>query len=428
MDPRIDRELILLYRQQIEEGAYGILCSQLCLSKKNSRRLYYFSLGLAHLSGNDEINENVRKILDLYVAGDDENPDIPLLDGIPIDLEVKEPISNPSEKPGNVGPQKEKYYDPSKDEQSEGLRKVLLPTDSATFSNGTSPLGKAEFGKQGVVVEEVVHTTIGTSEEGTIVPVIGLSEVQASGLLKSKVSRLPCPKCKADPRKNYASNKAKSGAECYSFEKKKVVDDSLKDQQVFEAAVVPGISVASKPGESSAIYEEECIDSPLVFSTKLKIAELQRLNDNCTGFAESCKKLSSELEGARSGIMERNFRITELERKVKEVEQEHSELLILRQEKQEWEMVEGVLRKELTEENDVKPQEFDKLVGYEPGWSLRHLGKDVSTIDLSEKGGISSNNNEDGYRESVIPDPDPEDGEEGGTGASTSKGVEGGVL
>lgn len=72
----------------------------------------------------------------------------------------------------------------------------------------------------------------------------------------------------------------------------------------------------------------------LYFSMELKIAELQYLNDNCKGFAESCKKLSSELEGARSGIVERNFRIAELE-KVKEAEHEHSKLLLLRQEKQE---------------------------------------------------------------------------------------------
>ena len=77
--------------------------------------------------------------------------------------------------------------------------------------------------------------------------------------------------------------------------------------------------------------------------------------------------------------------------------------------------------------NDVKPREFNKSIGYEPGWSLRHLGKDVSTIDLSEKCGISSDDDEDGYGESVIPDPNPEDSEEGGTGASTSKGAEGGV-
>lgn len=160
-----------------------------------------FPRGLARLSGNDEINEDARKILDLYMVGEDENPDIPLPDGIPIDLGAKEPISNPmsppygskqlyiprkvnkkkaqlrekipikrqsseasevarkryiekgdvpirgassgrrktmanptqkthSEKPGNVGPRKEKYSDPSRGVQKEGLSKVLLPTDS----------------------------------------------------------------------------------------------------------------------------------------------------------------------------------------------------------------------------------------------------------------------------------------------------------
>ena len=86
------------------------------------------------------------------------------------------------------------------------------------------------------------------------------------------------------------------------------------------------------------------------FSMELKIAQLQYLNDNCKGFAESCKKLSSKLKGARSGIVERNFRIAELERKVREAEQELSELLLLRDEKQEWEKAEGVLRKELAKE------------------------------------------------------------------------------
>lgn len=33
--------------------------------------------------------------------------------------------------------------------------------------------------------------------------------------------------------------------------------------------------------------------------------------------------------------------------------------------------------------NDVKPREFDKSVDYEPGWSLRHLGKGVCTLDLN---------------------------------------------
>lgn len=60
--------------------------------------------------------------------------------------------------------------------------------------------------------------------------------------------------------------------------------------------------------------------------------------------------------------------------------------------------------------NDVKSREFDKSVGYELDWPLHYLGKDVSTIDLNEKGGIISDGDEDGYQESMIPDPDPEDG------------------
>ncbi|KAK9195261.1 hypothetical protein WN943_003381 [Citrus x changshan-huyou] len=59
--------------------------------------------------------------------------------------------------------------------------------------------------------------------------------------------------------------------------------------------------------------------------------------------------------------------------------------------------------------NDVKSREFDKSVGYELDWPFHYLGKDFSTIDLNEKGGIISDGDEDGYQESMIPDPDPED-------------------
>lgn len=163
------------------------------------------------------------------------------------------------------------------------------------------------------------------------------------------------------------------------------------------------------------------------------------MNDNYKGFAESCKKLSFELECAKFSIVERNFQIAELEKKVKEAEHEHFELLFLRQEKQKLEKVNGVLRKKLAEEreshriaeeelstagevfdqasnasmalyyrrgwrgghyrNDVKPREFDKSVGYELGWSLHHLRKDVSVVDLNEKSGISYDDDEDGYGE-----------------------------
>ena len=64
-----------------------------------------------------------------------------------------------------------------------------------------------------MVVEEVIPAIIGAFEGGTIILAVDLSKVQASGLLKSKVSRLPYPKRKVDPRKDYASKKAKSDVE-----------------------------------------------------------------------------------------------------------------------------------------------------------------------------------------------------------------------
>lgn len=51
-----------------------------------------FSFGLACLFGNDEINGDARKILDLYVANEEESRDIPLPKGIPIDFEAKETV------------------------------------------------------------------------------------------------------------------------------------------------------------------------------------------------------------------------------------------------------------------------------------------------------------------------------------------------
>ncbi|GAY63616.1 hypothetical protein CUMW_227060 [Citrus unshiu] len=121
MDLEIDRESILLYCLQTEVLSFPIpplvmdffarcgvspLMINPCvlilllafaatnLALKGSHFLSFlclgggyivFPLGLARLSSNDEINEDARKILDLYVAGEDENPDIPLPDGIPID-------------------------------------------------------------------------------------------------------------------------------------------------------------------------------------------------------------------------------------------------------------------------------------------------------------------------------------------------------
>lgn len=58
-----------------------------------------FPIGLARLFGNEEINEDVREILYLYMAGEDESSDIPLPDGIPIDLGSKKLVSSPKSPP-----------------------------------------------------------------------------------------------------------------------------------------------------------------------------------------------------------------------------------------------------------------------------------------------------------------------------------------
>lgn len=58
-----------------------------------------FPLRLVCLSGNDEINEDARNTLDLYVADEEESPNIPLPDGIPIDLGAKEPVLSPRSPP-----------------------------------------------------------------------------------------------------------------------------------------------------------------------------------------------------------------------------------------------------------------------------------------------------------------------------------------
>ena len=90
----------LISRQCLRQvGRFNYVChvDSLCL-----RGGYIvFLLGVARLSSNDEINEDTRKIFDLYVAGkgEDEDPNIPLPDGIPIDIGAKEPISNPRSPP-----------------------------------------------------------------------------------------------------------------------------------------------------------------------------------------------------------------------------------------------------------------------------------------------------------------------------------------
>lgn len=67
--------------------------------------------------------------------------------------------------------------------------------------------------KVGHGLEAVVLATIGAFKGGTTILAVDLSKVQASGPLKSKESRLPYLKRKVDPRKDYASKKAKLGVE-----------------------------------------------------------------------------------------------------------------------------------------------------------------------------------------------------------------------
>ena len=74
----------------ISQFNYGRYVNNLCLGGG----YIVFHLRLACLFGNDEINKDVRKILNLYLAGEDKSLHIPLSDGIPIDLRVKEPVSS----------------------------------------------------------------------------------------------------------------------------------------------------------------------------------------------------------------------------------------------------------------------------------------------------------------------------------------------
>ncbi|KAK9208636.1 hypothetical protein WN944_000995 [Citrus x changshan-huyou] len=102
-----------------------------------------------------------------------------------------------------------------------------------------------------------------------------------------------------------------------------------------------------------------------------------------------------------------------------------------KKEKQEWEKVEGVLMKKLAEEREshriaeeklsTVEEAFDQASNaymtlyYRHGWRGGRYRNDVKPQEFNN------------YGESVIPDPDLEDGEEGGTDASTSKGAEDGV-
>lgn len=48
-------------------------------------------------------------------------------------------------------------------------------------------------------MEEAAPTTIGASEGGTAIPAADLTKVLGFELLKSKVLKFPCPKCKVNP-------------------------------------------------------------------------------------------------------------------------------------------------------------------------------------------------------------------------------------
>lgn len=59
------------------------------------------------------------QILDLYVADEDESPDIPFLDRIPIDLEATKPLLGPRSPPyGSM-----ELYIPRKNERKRGKSK-----------------------------------------------------------------------------------------------------------------------------------------------------------------------------------------------------------------------------------------------------------------------------------------------------------------
>lgn len=88
-------------------------------------------------------------------------------------------------------------------------------------------LRNAEKGKQGAVVEETAPTIMGASVGNTVIPTANLTisdqakkdlaKAFASKLLKSKILKLPCPKCRADPLKDCASKKIKSGFRIHFF-------------------------------------------------------------------------------------------------------------------------------------------------------------------------------------------------------------------
>ncbi|KAL9432657.1 hypothetical protein AB3S75_027642 [Citrus x aurantiifolia] len=84
--------MLILRTQESTRSQFYFIANKLILCLGGGYVVFPFRL--ARLSDNDEIYEDARKILDLYMAGEDENPDIPLPDGIPIDLGASEPISS----------------------------------------------------------------------------------------------------------------------------------------------------------------------------------------------------------------------------------------------------------------------------------------------------------------------------------------------
>lgn len=130
-----------------------------------------FPFGLARLSSNDEINEDARKILHLYVAGEDENPDIPLSDRIPIDLGAKEPISNPRSPPYGS---KELYILRKVNKKKAQLReKIPIERQSSKASEvskkrsmekGDVPIRGASFGRRKIMANPTQKTYSEKSE------------------------------------------------------------------------------------------------------------------------------------------------------------------------------------------------------------------------------------------------------------------------
>lgn len=107
-----------------------------------------FPLRLARIFDNEEINEDTGLILDLYVADEDEIPDIPLSDRIPIDPEAKKPSLSPKSPPyGSM-----ELYVPSKNERMKGNCKRKIP--SGRQGNEASKVAKEHSTKNGCYISD----------------------------------------------------------------------------------------------------------------------------------------------------------------------------------------------------------------------------------------------------------------------------------